>query len=106
MNRINLTQVSASLLTAAVLAFPATSFAQESHQAAVEQTHAHDRRHHTKAKFVGAGAVGGALIGAKAGGPVGAVVGAGAGAVAGVGANRLHRRHEIHHREKYDTPRQ
>jgi uncharacterized protein YcfJ len=106
MNRTYLARLSISLLTAAVLAFPVTTRAQETHEDAVAQTHRHDRRHHTKAKFVGTGAVGGALIGAKAGGPVGAVVGAGAGAVAGIGANKLHRRHEIRHREKYGTPHQ
>lgn len=103
MNRIDITRLSAVFLTAAVLALPIA--AQESHETAVAQTRAHDRRHHTKAKFVGAGAVGGALIGAKAGGPVGALVGAGAGAAAGVGANHIHRRHEIHKRERYSTPR-
>jgi uncharacterized protein YcfJ len=105
MYRINLTRLSVSLLTAAVLVFPVASQAQESHEAAVAQTHRHDSRHHTKAKFVGVGAVGGALIGAKAGGPVGALVGAGAGAGAGLAANHIHRRHEIHKREQYATPR-
>jgi hypothetical protein len=36
---------------------------------------------------------------------VGALVGAGAGAAAGIGANHIHRRHEIHKRERYGTPR-
>lgn len=106
MYRINLTRLSASLLTAAVLVFPVASHAQESHEDAVAQTHRHDRRHHTKAKFVGTGAVGGALIGAKVGGPVGAVVGAGAGAGAGLVANRAHRHHEIRKREETGTPHQ
>jgi hypothetical protein len=106
MNRLKPIKFAASLLSlGAVLALPVTVYAQESHEDAVAQTRAHDHRHHTKAKFVGTGAVGGALIGAKAGGPVGALVGAGAGAAAGVGANHLHRRHEIHKREKYGTPR-
>lgn len=106
MYRTNLIRFSACLLTATVLAFPVSSYAQESHEDAVAQTRAHDHRHHTKAKFVATGAVGGALVGAKVGGPVGAVAGAGIGAGAGLVANHAHHRHEIHKRERYGTPGQ
>ena len=95
----------ASAATATVLAMPLSVVAQESHEDAVAQTHAHDHRHHTKAKFVGGGAVGGAIVGAKVGGPGGAVVGAGVGAGAGLVANHIHRKHEIKERERNDTPR-
>jgi hypothetical protein len=87
-----------------VLAMPLSILAQESHEDAVEQTHAHDARHHTKAKFVGGGAVGGAVVGAKVGGPGGAIVGAGVGAGAGLVANHLHKKHEVKKREENETP--
>jgi len=93
-------------VASATLALPITMHAQESHEDAVAQTHRHDARHHTKAKFVAGGAVGGALVGAKVGGPVGAVVGAGAGAGAGVLANKAHRHHEVKKREHYGDPYQ
>jgi hypothetical protein len=94
----------ATLASAAVLVMPVTVPAQESHHAAVVQTHRHDAHHHTKAKFVAGGAVGGAIIGAKVGGPVGALVGAGAGAGAGILANKAHRHHEVKKREHHETP--
>ena len=102
---MKLTNLAATALTAAVLTLPLGAFAQESHHEAVVQTHRHDARHHTKAKFVAGSAVGGAIIGAKVGGPAGALVGAGAGAVGGIGLNKLHRHHEIKKREEYGTPR-
>jgi uncharacterized protein YcfJ len=102
---MNFKHIAATALTAAVLAMPLAATAQESHEDAVAQTHRHDRRHHTKAKFVAGGAVGGAIVGAKVGGPGGALVGAGAGAVGGVLLNKAHRHHEIKERERYDTPR-
>jgi hypothetical protein len=91
-------------VAAAALTLPLSVFAQESHEDAAAQTHYHDARHHTKAKIVGSSAVGGALVGAKVGGPGGALVGAGIGAGAGLGINHLHKKHEIHQREKYATP--
>jgi len=97
--------LAAIMLAAAALAIPHSAFAQESHEDAVAQTHAHDHHHHTKAKFVAGGAVTGAVIGAKVGGPGGALVGAGAGAVGGVLVNKAHRHHEIKKREEYATPR-
>jgi uncharacterized protein YcfJ len=96
----------ASAVAAAVLTMPLSMTAQESHEDAVAQTHRHDARHHTKAKFVGGSAVGGAIIGAKVGGPGGALVGAGAGAVGGIMLNKAHRHHEIKKREHHETPRQ
>ena len=89
----------ASILAAAILSVPFAAIAQETHEDAVAQTRYHDHHHHTKAKFVAGGAVGGAVIGAKVGGPGGAVVGAGVGAVGGVIANKAHRHHEIKERE-------
>ena len=94
----------AAAITAAVLSMPLAVTAQESHEDAVAQTHAHDHHHHPKAKFVAGGAVGGAVVGAKVGGPGGAVVGAGVGAVGGVVANKIHRHHEIKKREEYAQP--
>jgi uncharacterized protein YcfJ len=93
-------------VASATLALPMTMNAQESHEDAVAQTHRHDARHHTKAKFVAGGAVGGALVGAKVGGPVGALVGAGAGAGAGLALNKAHRHHEVKQREHYGDPYQ
>src|SRR5580692_12108411 len=87
-------------VVSAVLAMPLAATAQESHEDAVAQTHRHDRRHHTKAKFVAGGAVGGAIVGAKVGGPAGAVVGAGVGAGGGLIANHIHKKHEIKKREE------
>ena len=91
-------------VTAAVLSMPLAVIAQESHEDAVVQTHRHDAHHHTKAKFVGGGAVGGALVGAKVGGPGGALVGAGIGAGGGLVANHIHKHHEIKKREEHGTP--
>jgi uncharacterized protein YcfJ len=93
-------------VTAAVLSMPLAVLAQESHEDAVIQTHRHDRRHHTKAKFVAGGAVGGAIVGAKVGGPGGALVGAGVGAGGGLIANHIHKKHEIKKREETGTPYQ
>ncbi|MDQ2926417.1 MAG: hypothetical protein M3R43_12820 [Acidobacteriota bacterium] len=84
---------------------PLTALSQESHEDAVAQQHRHEARHHTKAKFVGGGAVGGAIIGAKVGGPGGALVGAGVGAGGGLIAHHLHKKHEIKERERHETPR-
>ncbi len=50
---------------------------------------------HRKAKFIGGGAGGGAIIGAIAGGGKGAVIGAGVGALTGVVAGRLKKGHEV-----------
>jgi len=74
--------------------------AQERHDRAVREQHAHDARHHTKAKFVGGGAAGGAVIGAVAGGPKGALVGGAVGAGGGLLANHEHKKHEIKKREE------
>lgn len=101
---MNIKKIAASTIAAAVLSMPLSMVAQESHYDAVRQTHYHDARHHTKAKWVAGSAVGGALIGAKVGGPGGALIGAGAGAVGGLALNKAYRHHEIHKREKYGHP--
>ena len=88
-----------TMLTAA-LAMPVSLFAQEPHEQAKADVHAHDAKHHTKAKYVGGGAAGGAVIGAVAGGPTGALVGGAAGAGAGVIANKVHKHHAIKKAEK------
>ncbi len=82
-----------------------SAVAQESHEQASRQVHAHQRRHHTKAKFVAGGAVGGAVIGAKVGGPVGALVGAGVGAGGGLVAHHVETKHAIRKKEETGTPR-
>ena len=94
---------SCAMLTAA-LAMPVTLFAQESKEQATADVHAHDAKHHTKAKYVGGGAAGGAAVGALAGGPAGAVVGGAAGAGAGVVANKIHKHHAVKKAEKTGTP--
>jgi hypothetical protein len=50
---------------------------------------------HRKAKFIGGGAAGGAVIGAIAGGGKGALIGAGVGAITGVIGGKVKKGHEV-----------
>ena len=101
---MKLNKLAAYALSAAVLSWPLSVIAQESHEDAKAQVEAHDKRHHNKAKIVGGSAAGGAVVGAVAGGPVGAVVGAGVGATGGLVANKIRKHHAIKKREKTATP--
>ena len=56
---MKITWIAGSMVLAAAMAVPGTLRAQESHEDAKAQVDAHQARHHTKAKFVGGGAVGG-----------------------------------------------
>jgi hypothetical protein len=101
---MKLNQLAGYAVAAAVLSMPFAALAQESHEDAVAQTHAHDAKHHTKAKIVGGSAVGGAVVGGATAGPVGAVVGGAAGAGGGLVANKIRKHHAIKKREETATP--
>lgn len=97
-------RVAAYAAFGAALTLPVTVFAQESHEDAKAQVEAHQAKHHTKAKFVGGGAVGGAAVGAMAGGPTGALVGGAAGAGGGLIAHKIEKKHAIKKKEQTGTP--
>lgn len=88
-----------------ILLLPLHGLGQESYRRAKREQHYHDARHHTKAKFVGGTAAGGAVVGGLLGGGKGALIGAGVGAGGGLVANHEHTKHAIRKRERYGRER-
>lgn len=101
---MKLNKIAGYVALGAVFTLPLSVVAQESHEQAKAQVEAHQAKHHTKAKFVGGGALGGAAVGAAAGGPTGAIIGGAAGAGGGLVAHHIEKKHAIKKKEQTGNP--